>query len=70
MESASIDLKLRVILATTRAALRHAPREGDDRRAIVRRGHDLVDSLAAEHGADTDDVFARAHAELDEMAAG
>lgn len=67
MESASIDLKVRVILVTTRAALRHAPRAGDERRAIIRHGHDLIDLLATEPGTDADNVIARAHAELDAL---
>lgn len=67
MSSDSIELKLRVILVTTRAALRHATDDPEDRRVIVGRGRDLVTGLG--EGADDDArrSIERAHAELDEL---
>ena len=67
MAPVSIELKLRVILVTTRAALRHADRDSEDRRAILRRGRDLVESLATRAGPGADGAIERARAELDEL---
>ncbi len=67
MPSDSIDLKLRVILVTTRAALRHAAGDAEQQHVIVERGRELVRGLS-----DTADEAARveierAHATLDEL---
>jgi hypothetical protein len=48
MSRATVELKVRVILVTTRAALRHAGDDPAERRAVVLRGRELLDALAAE----------------------
>jgi hypothetical protein len=66
MASGSIDLRLRVIIVTTRAALRHAA-DAEQRRAIVRRGRELVDELAERSDEEGSPALARAHTELDAL---
>jgi hypothetical protein len=67
MASDSIDLRLRVILVTTRAALRHAASDPEQRRSIVRRGQELVEQLAARSGDEDVSALEAAHAELDAL---
>lgn len=67
MPSDSIELKLRVILVTTRAALRHAAGDAEQRRAIVGRGRELVEALGQEAGGTAPDAIEHAHAQLDEL---
>lgn len=68
VDRSPIDLKLRVIMVTTRAALRHAPDDPVERRVIVARGRELLTTLAAETTeADGREAIDRALAELDEM---
>ncbi len=65
MERSSVDLKLRVILVTTRAALRHADSDPAQRQAIVERGRSLLEALASEEdGLDLAAIDA-ARAEMD-----
>ncbi|HSK93762.1 MAG TPA: hypothetical protein VLA76_06875 [Candidatus Angelobacter sp.] len=71
MRIESPALRVRVILVTTRAALRHAPADDAQRRAIVGRGRALVDGLAQElngqlHNGELDDAYA----ELDALERG
>lgn len=67
MPSDSIDLKLRVILVTTRAALRHAAGDGEQRHVIVERGRELVRGLSATADEAARVEIERAHATLDEL---
>lgn len=67
MSSDSIALKVRVILVTTRAALRHAAGDPEQRSAIVGRGRELVRALGVEVGHAEREEIDRAHAELDEL---
>lgn len=71
MAHRSVELKLRVVLVTTRAALRHADSVPERRRELVERGRALVEGVAASatDGADRAAVD-RAYAELDELASG
>jgi hypothetical protein len=65
VERSSVDLKLRVILVTTRAALRHADSDPAQRQAIVERGRSLLEALASEEdGLDLAAIDA-ARAEMD-----
>jgi hypothetical protein len=47
-----IALKVRVVLVTTRAALRHTVGDAAKRRAVIERGRALLDDLRAEHPED------------------
>lgn len=67
--SESVSLKLRVIVVTTRAALRHAADDPDQRRQIMGRGRALIEGVPADSAMEADDV-AQALAELDRMSAG
>jgi hypothetical protein len=61
----SADLKLRVILVTTRAALRHADGDAAQSRAIVARGRALLETLASEGDRPDPPALEAARAELD-----
>lgn len=65
MERSSVDLKLRVILVTTRAALRHAGGDPAQAEAIVERGRSLLESLESEDGGPDRAAIEGARAELD-----
>jgi hypothetical protein len=67
MASDSVELRLRVILVTTRAALRHAASDPAQRRAIVRRGRELVEELAARSGEEATSALDGARVELDAL---
>lgn len=67
MERPSVNLKLRVILVTTRAALRHADNDPAQRRAIVERGRSLLDTLASEEDGPDRAAIDAARAELDAL---
>lgn len=65
----SVDLKLKVVLVTTRAALRHADGSTGpgQRRAIVRRGRALVDHVAQQANGTAGSAVKRARDELDKL---
>ena len=65
VERSSDDLKLRVILVTTRAALRHADDDPAQAQAIVDRGRSLLDGLASEEDGPDGASIDAARAELD-----
>jgi hypothetical protein len=67
--SASVSLRLRVIVVTTRAALRHAADDPSQRMAIIARGQALVGEVAPTTSAEVADV-GQALAELDRMSGG
>jgi hypothetical protein len=65
VERSSVNLKLRVILVTTRAALRHADSDPAQRKAIVERGRSLLEALASEEDGPDLAAIDGARAELD-----
>jgi hypothetical protein len=65
VERFSVDLKLRVILVTTRAALRHAGGDPAQAEAIVERGRSLLEGLASEEDGPDPAAIDTARAELD-----
>lgn len=67
MASDSVDLRVRVILVTTRAALRHADGDPGHHRAIVLRGRALLDALRADLDDRAAQAVERGHAQLDEL---
>ena len=67
VEPSSTDLKLRVILVTTRAALRHADGDPDQRQAILERGRSLLATLASEEDGPDPAAIDAARAELDRL---
>ena len=69
MASDSIDLKLRVVIVTTRAALRHSDDSPEQRRAILARGRELVAAIAADADGQAREAIDGAHAELDALEA-
>jgi hypothetical protein len=66
----AVDLQLRVIVVTTRAALRHV--DGDPRRRalIIERGRALVEGVAQSVDDGSVDAIDRALAELASLADG
>ena len=70
MASDSIDLKLRVVLVTTRAALRHSDGNREQRRAIVARGRELVEAIAADAEGHAGETIDTARSELDALETG
>lgn len=70
MGSDPVELKVRVIVVTTRAALRHAGTDARERRAIVMRGRQLLDALEAESRDGDRPLVARARADLDALLEG
>jgi hypothetical protein len=67
--SASVGLRLRVIVVTTRAALRHADDDPAQRMAIIARGQALIGEVTTTTSEEDADV-AQALAELDGMSGG
>ena len=70
VESATIELKLRVIVITTRAALRHAASDPAQRRAIIERGKSLLEALALDEPAAHRPAIDQAFAEVDRLGEG
>jgi len=68
VDPASIDLQLRVILVTTRAALRHAGGDPAERRATLLRGRELIEGLGRRTDPASRPTIEAACAELDELA--
>lgn len=64
-----MSLKLRVIVVTTRAALRHAAHDPHQRRQIIARGRALIEGVPVGSAEEADDV-AQALAELERMPGG
>ena len=70
MGSAALGLELRVVLVTTRAALRHVGSDDDGQRAaIIDRGRSLIEGIAARSNADGEQraTIDQALAELDSL---
>ena len=67
VEHDSVALKIRVILVTTRAALRHAEDHPERRAEVVNRGRALIHQLRAEVPSDSQPAIDRAMAELDRL---
>ena len=68
VERASVDLKLRVIVVTTRAALRHADGDPGQTRAIIDRGRSLLETLATDEPTAHREAIDQAVAELEALA--
>lgn len=66
MEPPSLELKLRVILVTTRAALRHAD-SGPTQRAIVERGRSLLETMRHDEPVANRPAIDQALGELDRL---
>lgn len=63
-----MDMQLRVIVVTTRAALRHADDDPLQRAAILARGRSLLESVAEGAAGDGRQALDQAFAELDSLA--
>ena len=70
VERASVDLKLRVIVVTTRAALRHTDGDRAQARAIIDRGRAMLETLALHEPTADRSAIDQAVAELDALADG
>lgn len=69
MAHRSIELQLRVVLVSTRAALRHTSGAPEQREAVIDRGRALLADIAASATGDEDGVAVdEARAELDRLA--
>ena len=67
VRSDSIELKLRVIVVTTRAALRHARGDAGVRREIVGRGQALLDAIESDAGSDERPLIEQARADIEAL---
>jgi len=63
-----VDMQLRVIVVTTRAALRHTDDDPLQRAAILARGRSLLESVAERAAGNGRQALDQAFAELDSLA--
>jgi hypothetical protein len=67
VDRAGVDMQLRVIVVTTRAALRHANDDPLQRAAILARGRSLLESVAERTSGDGRHALDQAFAQLDSL---